>query len=122
MNLADYGRLFGDNTLFDELDKLPKPDLIIASPPCESWSNASAMCEGNACWKQEDLSDSLFAPQREPSMFTIRNASDYEKALYDSMSGIVFQDDGQIALHDVGKFYSLNPRIEVEVEVMEWNI
>ncbi|HEM4327365.1 TPA: RusA family crossover junction endodeoxyribonuclease [Streptococcus suis] len=40
----------------------------------------------------------------------------YEKALYDSMSGIVFQDDGQIALHTVGKFYSLNPRIEVEVE------
>lgn len=39
--------------------------------------------------------------------------------LFDSMSGIVFQDDGQIALHDVGKFYSLNPRIEVEVEVME---
>lgn len=79
LNLADYGRLFGDNTLFDKLDKLPKPDLIIASPPCESWSNASAMCEGNACWKQEDLSDSLFSPQREPSMFTIRNATDYEK-------------------------------------------
>ena len=44
----------------------------------------------------------------------------YEKALYDSMSGIVFKDDGQIALHDVGKFYSLNPRIEVEIEVMKW--
>lgn len=80
LNLADYSRLFGDNTLFDELDKLPKPDLIIASPPCESWSNASAMSEGNACWKQEDLSDSLFVPQREASMFTIRNKSDYEKA------------------------------------------
>lgn len=40
----------------------------------------------------------------------------YEKALYDSMSGIVFKDDGQIAMHDVGKFYSLNPRIEVEIE------
>lgn len=80
LNLADYSRLFGDNTLFDTLDKLPKPDLIIASPPCESWSNASAMCDGNACWKQEDLSDSLFKPQREASMFTIRNASDYEKA------------------------------------------
>ena len=80
LNLADYSRLFGDNTLFETLDKLPKPDLIIASPPCESWSNASAMCEGNACWKQEDLSDSLFEPQREASMFTIRNASDYEKA------------------------------------------
>lgn len=80
LNLGDYSRLFGNNTLFDELDKLPKPDLIIASPPCESWSNASAMSDGNACWKQEDISDSLFVPQREPSMFTIRNNSDYDKA------------------------------------------
>lgn len=46
LNLADYGRMFGDNTLFDTLDKLPKPDLIIASPPCESWSVASAMWGG----------------------------------------------------------------------------
>lgn len=45
----------------------------------------------------------------------------YEKALYDSMSGIVFKDDGQIALHDVGKFYSLNPRIEIEIEGIRWN-
>nr|DAM98060.1 MAG TPA: Endodeoxyribonuclease RusA [Caudoviricetes sp.]DAQ47873.1 MAG TPA: Endodeoxyribonuclease RusA [Caudoviricetes sp.] len=37
------------------------------------------------------------------------------------MSGIVFKDDGQIALHDVGKFYSLNPRIEIEIEEMRWN-
>lgn len=51
LNLADYSRLFGNNTLFDTLDKLPKPDLIIASPPCESWSNASAIPNGNACWK-----------------------------------------------------------------------
>nr|DAS80667.1 MAG TPA: Endodeoxyribonuclease RusA [Caudoviricetes sp.] len=40
----------------------------------------------------------------------------YEKSLYDSMSGVVFKDDGQIAMHDVGKFYSLKPRIEVEIE------
>lgn len=39
-----------------------------------------------------------------------------EKAIYDSMSGVVFKDDGQIAMHDVGKFYSLKPRIEVEIE------
>lgn len=80
LNLADYSRLFGNNTLFDTLDKLPKPDLIIASPPCESWSNASAIPNGNACWKKEDLSDSLFEPQREPSPFTIRSNSDYEQA------------------------------------------
>ena len=47
------------------------------------------------------------------------DVDNYEKALYDSMSGIVFKDDGQIALHDVGKFYSLKPRIEVEVEVIK---
>ena len=46
LDLADYKRMFGDNKLFDTLDKLPKPDLIIASPPCESWSNASAMSGG----------------------------------------------------------------------------
>src|SRR5690625_943420 len=43
LNLADYSYLFGDNKLFDTLDKLPRPNLIIASPPCESWSVASAM-------------------------------------------------------------------------------
>ena len=80
LNLADYGRLFGDNTLFDTLDKLPRPDLIIASPPCESWSNASAMENGNACWKRNDVSDSLFAPQVRPSPFTIRANQDYESA------------------------------------------
>lgn len=80
LDLADYKRLFGDNTLFDVLDKLPKPDLIIASPPCESWSNASAIENGNACWKRNDVSDSLFAPQVRPSPFTIRANQDYESA------------------------------------------
>lgn len=77
LNLADYSYLFGDNTLFNTLDKLPKPDLIIASPPCESWSMASALRGGNASWKKEDLSDSLFIPQTEPSAFTIRSNADY---------------------------------------------
>lgn len=77
LNLADYGRLFGDNTLFETLDKLPNPDLIIASPPCESWSNASAMDRGNACWKQE-RGDGIFEPQIPLSKFTVRYASDFE--------------------------------------------
>ncbi len=38
------------------------------------------MANGNACWKQEDLSDSLFEPQTPPSMFTIRANKDYEEA------------------------------------------
>lgn len=47
LNLADYNRLFGDNTLFDELDKLPKPDLIIASPPVMLVLCLRAMLAGN---------------------------------------------------------------------------
>lgn len=62
---------------------------------------------------QQALLDEIIPVGKKPDI------DNYEKALYDSMSGIVFQDDGQIALHDVGKFYSLNPRIEVEVELME---
>lgn len=63
---------------------------------------------------QQALIDETIPVAKKPDV------DNYEKALYDSMSGIVFKDDGQIALHDVGKFYSLKPRIELEVEVMEW--
>ena len=48
LNLADYSSIFGNNILFDTLDQLPSPDIILASPPCESWSIASAMKGGNA--------------------------------------------------------------------------
>lgn len=41
------------NALWETLDGLDRPDVILASPPCESWSVASAMKGGNACWKQE---------------------------------------------------------------------
>lgn len=50
LNLADYSALFGDNKLFATLDQLPKPDIILASPPCESWSVASALRGGNRCY------------------------------------------------------------------------
>lgn len=69
LNLADYFRLFGDKKLFNTLDKLPKPDVILASPPCESFSVASAMWGGNASWKQE---------QPKGSRFVIRNKADYD--------------------------------------------
>ena len=61
---------------------------------------------------QQALADETIPVDKKPDI------DNYEKALYDSMSEIVFKDDGQIALHDVGKFYSLNPRIEVEIEEM----
>lgn len=65
---------------------------------------------------QQALLDEIIPVGKKPDI------DNYEKALYDSMSGIVFKDDGQIALHDVGKFYSLNPRIEVEVNRLNHEI
>ena len=65
---------------------------------------------------QQALIDEIIPVGKKPDI------DNYEKALYDSMSGIVFHDDGQIALHDVGKFYSLNPRIEVEVNRLNHEI
>lgn len=58
LNLADYGELFGQNDMWNGLDSLPKPDIILASPPCESWSVASSMRGGNRCykWKGHPLS------------------------------------------------------------------
>lgn len=46
LDLADYSYMFGNNKMYDTLNKLPRPNLIIASPPCESWSIASAMRGG----------------------------------------------------------------------------
>ncbi|MEK4085632.1 hypothetical protein [Psychrobacillus sp. FSL K6-1415] len=95
LNLADYSYLFGDKTLYETLDNLPKPDLIIASPPCESWSVASAMDKGNACWKQEQ-GDSLFEPQTPLSRFTIRDYKDYERYQFKPEKSLVKRINGEL--------------------------
>ncbi|MFQ1015942.1 class I SAM-dependent methyltransferase [Avibacterium paragallinarum] len=69
LNLADFGRLFGDNTLFNQLDSLPKPDVILASPPCESFSVANSIKGGNVCWQWQGN-----------TRFAIRRRKDFEAA------------------------------------------
>ena len=83
MDLADYSQLFGDNKLFDELDKLPKPDVIFASPPCESWSNASAIKGGNICWQTETIY-TLFGSYEMTSPFTLRDRGSFDKKFNDA--------------------------------------
>lgn len=100
LNLADYSYLFGNNILFDTLDRLPKPDLIIASPPCESWSVASAMRDGNACWKQEK-GDSLFEPQEPLSRFTIRDYKDYEGYQFKYDKSLVKRINGELCIFNL---------------------
>lgn len=101
LNLADYSYMFGNNKMYDTLDRLPNPDLIIASPPCESWSKASAMDSGNACWKQERDDESLFAPQTPLSPFTIRDYADYEKYQYKAENQIVKRINGELCTYNL---------------------
>ena len=111
LNLAEYSRLFGDNTLFDTLDELPQPDLIIASPPCESWSVASAMKNGNACWKREDVSDSLFEPQTPLSRFTVRNYNDYDGTQFKQDKSLIKRINGELcAFNTVEIIKKYNPK------------
>ena len=101
LDLSDYSYLFGDNKLIDTLSKLPHPDLIIASPPCESWSVASAMKDGNASWKQEK-GDSLFSSQTPLSRFTIRGHKDYEP------SNVQFKYDRSFVNRNNGELCTYN--------------
>ena len=98
LDLADYSYHFTKkNIIFEELDKLPHPDLIIASPPCESWSVASAMDRGNACWKQE-RGDSLFEPQTPLSRFTVRDHRDYESHKFTPKKAFVTRINGELTI------------------------
>lgn len=45
----------------------------------------------------------------------------YVKAIQDAANDILYKDDGQIAVSSTQKFYSLNPRIEIEIETLEEN-
>ncbi|MCC4358536.1 RusA family crossover junction endodeoxyribonuclease [Limosilactobacillus reuteri] len=45
--------------------------------------------------------------------------SNYVKAIEDGLNKIVWKDDSLIVHEETGKFYSENPRIEIEVEQWE---
>lgn len=99
LDLADYSYMFGNNKMYDTLNKLPRPNLIIASPPCESWSVASAMRGGNACWKQEE-GDSLFNPQTPLSKFTIRGYKDYEGYQFKYDRSFLNRINGELTIYN----------------------
>lgn len=117
LNLATYSIDGKANPLFKSLDELPRPDVILASPPCESWSVASAMKGGNASWKQE-TGDALFQPQTPLSRFTIRDFIDYREVQFKPEKSLINRINGelcifntiQIILHYDPKYYVIeNP-------------
>jgi hypothetical protein len=96
LNLADYSFLFGKSVMYQELDKLPKPNLIIASPPCESWSVASAMKGGNASWKQDKI-ENLFGTM-EGSRFVVRSYDDYKDVQFKPEKSLVNRINGELTV------------------------
>ena len=101
LDLASYKYMFGDNSMFEELNKLPNPDLIIASPPCESWSLASGMGGGNACWKTDKM-ENLFGTMK-GSTFTVRDYSDYEGYQFIPERQILTRLNGELCIYNTIK-------------------
>ena len=82
LNLADYSEIFdGKNKIFERLDELPTPDMILASPPCESWSLATSLKNGTNYWQTSQEVNSLFGNYKVPVDFTIQTKQNFEKAL-----------------------------------------
>lgn len=96
--------LHNPNVLWGKLDKLERPDVILASPPCESWSVASAMKDGNACWKQEkDMIVNIFGEYEQGSRFTIRNYIDYENYQFKYDKSFLTRINGEMCIYNTLK-------------------
>lgn len=93
--------LFNKKALWQHLDKLSKPDVILASPPCESWSVASAMKHGNACWVNKanvitTQDNHAFNTER----FIIRNYSDYKNTQYKFNNQFYKRINGELTIYN----------------------
>lgn len=101
--------------LWEKLDKLERPDVILASPPCESWSVASAMKGGNACWKQEkDMIVNIFGEYEKASRFTIRNYIDYENCQFKYDKSFLTRINGEMCIYNTLKIIErYRPKIYV---------
>jgi len=82
LNLADYSEIFnGKSPIFDKLDTLPKPDIILASPPCESWSLWTSLKGGTNFWQMTQEINTLFGEVKVPTAFTLQTRENFDKAL-----------------------------------------
>jgi len=103
LDLADLSGYFGKSNMIKSLEKLPKPDVIIASPPCESWSVASAMAGGNACWNH-----------LKGDPFTIRTANEYESVQFKHENSFYNRMNGELTVFNLIKIIKhFQPKIYI---------
>lgn len=48
--------------------------------------------------------------------------SNYIKGIEDALNGIIYKDDSQIVDHDISKFYSDDPRVEIEIRELDHDV
>ena len=87
LDLATTELYLGGSTMFDTLSKLPHPDLIIASPPCESWSVGSSIKGGNACWLHKKGEE-----------FELHNFEDINKTRYNPRKQTLNRLNGELCI------------------------
>lgn len=103
VDLADLSGYFGKSKMMEILAKLPKPDVIIASPPCESWSVASAMKGGNACWSHT-----------KGNSFTIRESEEYESVQFKQEKSFYNRINGELTVFNLIKIIkNFEPKIYI---------
>lgn len=82
LDLADYSELFtGKSKIFETLDKLPCPDVILASPPCECWSTASGLLGGNNSWQYRQKINTLLGNIDTPPLFALQTKANFDKGI-----------------------------------------
>lgn len=82
LDLSDFSEIFtGTNKIFERLDQLPKPDIILASPPCESWSLATSIKNGTNYWQTNQQINTLFGAYIVPTHFTLQTRANFDKGI-----------------------------------------
>lgn len=94
LDLANYQYHFNNNSLIETLEKLPKPNLIIASPPCESWSQANSIKQGNVSWKRQS---------QDLSRYTIRDYEDFEGTQFNPEKSLISRINGELCIFNTIK-------------------
>ena len=95
LNLADFSEFFGGKGVFGTLDKLPRPDVILASPPCESWSQMLNIKNGTFAWQMEQEVTCLLDNHTVPTPFTIQTRENFYKAKKKLNAHQGFKENGQ---------------------------
>ncbi len=77
-----------------QLKNLPHPDIIVASPMCESWSMGSNMENGNACWI-DDTNTNLF---NSDDCLRIRNRDSYQGSRFNYLRSLHKRTLGELCV------------------------